>query len=274
MRKQDMILDFQDAMREGYKDFLEELGFASYKDDLLHWYLLRNDVLFSLQTATLGTYANVNDVIMYPLIMAKPLFIKTPIPAPLSRCFCLGTDVFPGQIRWTMICRRARVSYPQGGRFGGVVVEKQLREILSVIQTPEDAFEQRKAYCKRHEKDYLSEDFVDEVIYYRDEEMWERAIDMQKLYFSYLSPDADLQKNPYAIRHGAQLRALQDPCARLEYVAELEEKKAAHLAELRKKVPAAIHSKPFFQPFQPPVKAETERQWVDLYRFVDQERSS
>lgn len=252
MRKQDMILDFQDAMREGYKDFLEELGFASYKDDLLHWYLLRNDVLFSLQTFT--PFADYP--FMHPIIMAKPLFLKTPMPASLFRSFDLNIDVFPPPKRWTMIPRRERVSYPQGGRFGGVVVEKQIREILSVIQTPEDAFEQRKAYCKRNEGIYLTEDFVDEVIYYRDEEMWERAIDMKKNYFARVAPWVDLQKDPYSILQKAQLRALQDPCARLEYVAELEKKKTAHLAELRKKVPAAIHPKPFFQL---PAKAETER---------------
>ena len=119
--KKDIIADYQDAIREGYQDFLMELEFVSYKDDLLHWYLLRNEVLFSMQ-----------------------------VHAAILRC----PDMFP---------------------------------------------------------------------------------------------DADVQKNPYAARHLAQLHALEDPVARLEHVAKLNEKKKTQLAELRRKVPAAFQNEPVFR---------------------------
>ena len=188
-------------------------------------------MLFSLQTTTLFT----DDAVMYPIITAKPLFVKTPMPASLFRGIDLNLNVFPPPKRWEMICRRERVSYPQGGRFGGVVVEKQIREILSVIQTPEDAFEKRKERCRTNEQAYLTEDFVDEVIYYRDEEVWERCIKTKMNCLSYATPAVDGLS--YITRLHAWLRALGDPAARLEYLGELDRKKRSNWQSCGKKYP-------------------------------------
>lgn len=238
--RQDITADFQDAVREGYQEFLEEFGFASYKDDLIHWYLLRGDVLFSLQMQT-PFYSPAS---MYLIFAAKPLFIKTLIPAPLVSTDLYDINSFHFDFKWQHFYRRLPIHYPRGEQFGGVPAKEWIKSYLRVIQTPEDAFEQRKALCRSRENPYLTEDFIDEVIYYQDEEFWERAIQTKKNYFSRLAPDVDETKNPYAIRHRAQLRALEDPLARLEYVAKLEKKKDAQLAELHKKVPGAIHVKP------------------------------
>ena len=243
--RQNILADFQDAVRDGYQRFLEELGFVSYKDDLIHWYLLRGDVLFSLQ---MQTPFLIQPIFMQPLFFANPLFIKTPLTLPLreDREEFLGISVFRLYNEWQFFHRRAPIHYPRGEHFGGVAVQERVESFLCEVQTPKDAFEKRKKFCRTDERIYLTEEFVDEVIYYQDEELWERAIQTKQNYFSCLAPDADVTKNPYAIRHRAQLRALEDPVARLEYVAELEKKKAAQLAELRKKVPAAIHVEPTF----------------------------
>ena len=241
--RQDIIADFQDAVREGYQEFLEELGFVSYKDDLIHWYLLRNDVLFSLQMQTIF----LDSPKMYPLFFANPLFVKTPIPLPLKEDpddGFLGISVFYLNTKWQAFFRRVPIHYPRGEHFGGTFAKEQIVSFLRVIRAPEDAFEQRKALCRSRDNPYLTEDFIDEVIYYQDEEFWERAIWTKENYFLH-APGVDETKNPYAIRHRAQLRALEDPLARLAYVAELEKKKDAQLATLRKKVPGAIHVQPF-----------------------------
>lgn len=242
--RQDITADFQDAVREGYQEFLEKLGFVSYKDDLIHWYLLRNDVLFSLQ---MQTPFLIQPIFMETLFFANPLFVKTPLPLPLKRDNeeFLGVSVFWLYNKWQFFHRRAPIHYPRGERLGGAYVQERVESFLHEIQTPRDAFEKRKESCRTDERVYLTEDFVDEVIYYQDEEFWERAIQTKKNYFSRLAPDVDETKNPYAIRHRAQLRALEDPLIRLEYVAELEKKKDAQLATLRKKVPGAIHVPPF-----------------------------
>ncbi len=242
--RQDITADFQDAVRDGYQEFLEELGFVSYKDDLIHWYLLRNDVLFSLQMQTIF----LDSPKMYLLFFANPLFVKTPIPLPLKEDpdgSFLGISVFYLNTKWQAFFRRVPIHYPRGEHFGGTFAKEQIVSFLQVIRAPEDAFEQRKALCRSRDNPYLTENFIDEVIYYQDEEFWERAIQTKRNYFSRLSPDVDETKNPYAIRHRAQLRALEDPLTRLKYVAELEKKKDTQLATLRKKVPAAIHVQPF-----------------------------
>lgn len=238
-----IVEDFQDAIRDGYQEFLEKFGFISYKDDLIHWYLLRNGVLFSLQIQT--PYLR-QPIFMQPLFFVNPLFVKTPLTLPLreDREEFLGISVFRLYNEWQFFHRRAPIHYPQGEHFGGAAVQERVESFLHEVQTPKDAFEKRKKFCRTDERIYLTEGFVDEVIYYQDEEFWERAIQTKQNYFSCLAPDADVTKNPYAIRHRAQLRALEDPVARLEYVAELEKKKAAQLAELRKKVPAAVQGKP------------------------------
>ena len=238
--RQNILADFQDAVRDGYQRFLEELGFVSYKDDLIHWYLLRGDVLFSLQMQT-PFYSPAS---MYPIFAAKPLFIKTMIPAPLVSTDLYGINSFHLDFKWQHFYRRLPIHYPRGEHFGGVPAKEWIKSYLRAIQTPEDAFEQRKALCRSRDNPYLTEDFVDEVIYYRDEEFWERAIQTKENYFLH-APGVDEAKNPYAIRHRAQLRALEDPLARLEYVAELEKNKNVQLATLRKKVPSAIHVQPF-----------------------------
>lgn len=240
--RQNILADFQDAVRDGYQRFLEELGFVSYKDDLIHWYLLRNDVLFSLQMQTIF----LDSPKMYLIFFANPLFVKTPIPLPLKENpdgGFLGISVFYLNTKWQAFCRRVPIHYPRGEHFGGTFAKEQIVSFLRVIRVPEDAFEQRRVLCRNRDNPYLTEDFVDEVIYYRDEEFWECAIQTKENYFLH-APGVDETKNPYAIRHCAQLRALEDPTVRLEYVAELEKKKAAQLAELRKKVPAAVQGKP------------------------------
>lgn len=242
--KQNILADFQDAVRDGYQRFLEKLGFVSYKDDLIHWYLLRNDVLFSLQMQTIFFETPT----MYLLFFANPLFIKTSIPLPLKKDpdgDFMGISVFQLYNEWKLFYRRAPIHYPRGEHFGGTFAKEQIESFLSTIETSKDAFEQRKSLCRQLENPYLTENFVDEVIYYQDEEFWERAIWEKENYFLH-APGVDETKNPYAIRHRAQLRALEDPAARLEYVAELEKKKTAQLAELSKKVPAAIHVEPTF----------------------------
>lgn len=241
--KKDITADFQDAVRDGYQDFLMELGFVSYKDDLLHWYLLRNEVLFSLQMLTMF----ISSPFMYPVFAAKPLFVKTMIPVPLVSDELYSIDNFRlCDKEWKVFCRREAIHYPRGEHFGGILVKEQIESYLSVIQTPKDAFEQRKARLREHDQVYPTEDFVDEIIYYRDEELWERAIQVKKSYL-FNTPNADVQKNPYAARHLAQLHALEDPVARLEHVAKLNEKKKTQLAELRRKVPAAFQNDPVFR---------------------------
>lgn len=47
--RKEIILDIQDVVREYYQDFLERFGFVSYQNDLIHWFMLRDDVLFSVQ---------------------------------------------------------------------------------------------------------------------------------------------------------------------------------------------------------------------------------
>ncbi len=242
--KKDITADFQDAVRDGYQDFLMELGFVSYKDDLLHWYLLRNEVLFSLQMLTMF----ISSPFMYPVFAAKPLFVKTMIPVPLVSDELYSIDNFRlCDKEWKVFCRREAIHYPRGEHFGGILVKEQIESYLSVIQTPKDAFEQRKARLREHEQVYLREDFVDEVIYYRDEEMWERALRDRKSYFSDITSPANVQKDPAAARQLAQLHALEDPVARLEHVAKLNEKKKTQLAELRRKVPAAFQNEPVFR---------------------------
>lgn len=242
--KKDIIADYQDAVRDGYQDFLMELGFVSYKDDLLHWYLLRNEVLFSMQVHA----AILRCPDMFPVFTANPLFIRTAIPAALvlDNVHILNFyPLFNGE--WQHFYRRLSIHYPRGGPFGGTFVKEQIESYLSVIQTPKDAFEQRKARLREHEQVYLREDFVDEVIYYRDEEMWERALRDRKSYFSDITSPANVQKDPAAARQLAQLHALEDPVARLEHVAKLNEKKKTQLAEFRRKVPAAFQNELVFR---------------------------
>ena len=241
--KKDIIADYQDAIREGYQDFLMELEFVSYKDDLLHWYLLRNEVLFSMQVHA----AILRCPDMFPVFTANPLFIRTAIPAALVLDNVHILNFYPlFNDEWQHFYRRLSIHYPRGGPFGGTFVKEQIESYLSVIQTPKDAFEQRKARLREHDQVYPTEDFVDEIIYYRDEELWERAIQVKKSYL-FNTPNADVQKNPYAARHLAQLHALEDPVARLEHVAKLNEKKKTQLAELRRKVPAAFQNEPVFR---------------------------
>ena len=239
--RQDILADFQDAVRDGYQGFLEEFGFSSYKDDLIHWYLLRNDVLFSLQMYTVFS----SPASMYLAFAAKPLFIKTEIPAPLVTTDYYNNDYFILHDKWQHFYRRRPIHYPRGEHFGGVPTKERIGYYLEIIQTPEDAFEQRKELWRKADYTYLREDFVDEVIYYQDAEFWEQAIQTKETYFRN-APGVDETKNPYAMRHRAQLRALEDPAVRLEYIAELEKKKDAQLAALRKKLPAAIQPKPSF----------------------------
>ena len=181
------------------------------------------------------------------LLTTKGAMVRTAIPAALvlDNVHILNFyPLFNGE--WQHFYRRLSIHYPRGGPFGGTFVKEQIESYLSVIQTPKDAFEQRKARLREHDQVYPTEDFVDEIIYYRDEELWERAIQVKKSYL-FNTPNADVQKNPYAARHLAQLHALEDPVARLEHVAKLNEKKKTQLAELRRKVPAAFQNEPVFR---------------------------
>lgn len=229
----DIKADYQTIVREGYQDVLEDLGFVSYRGELLQWLYLRGEVLFSLQMQSIGD----TGTHMFPMLKMLPLFLKVELPAPLIYTIDYGncSESIKLYTRWPDFPEHTTVpiACPKGG---GAFVREWLEYFLQTVQTPQDAFEIRKTIFASGRTDFISNDSIDEIIYYQDEEYWQRAIRWLELIFS-RTPDYQTSENPYVVRRRRQYKALTDPQSREEHLRLLEEFREKQRRMLKKKVP-------------------------------------
>lgn len=255
--RKEIILDIQDVVREYYQDFLERFGFVSYQNDLIHWFMLRDDVLYSVQ---LQSWRDQDPIQIKPIVYAMPLYLQSP-PVPL-RIF--GNDRDDDFCIWV----HQKVQYHQnrtflyflrgdgGKRLGGDYVEEKVGQMLDEIHSPWDAFQFRKRwfYAGIYPQ---SESFLDELIYNQEKD---QDPDYVKYCLKHLKTrlrswlpldrreEEPLERNfaylPFESAGFAKwwnrYRALTDLAYRVVYLSEANfaAQKEKRLRELRRKIPA------------------------------------
>lgn len=240
--KKELLADYYDVIKPHYADFLQELGFVSYRDDLVHWFLLREDLLIAFQFQTEDTSYTLS---MTPVLTAYPLFLDTPISSALYNENNQSVPMHMSLIRKKDTYRnRLALFYPHGENFGADWVKRLLPVFVEQIRTARDAFELHKtAYQIMHPMMWIAPEFVDEVIYFNDEAMRPRVYQQTlKTYRNFLEDPAEL--SPFFAKRKAQVKArldaFDDPRAREEYLAILEARKEAKRKELKRKIPAVF----------------------------------
>ena len=168
----------------GYAEALTSAGFRSYRDEGLHWYRLQNDVLCQFHIMSLnGAWGST--CIFYGV---HPLYMRVLLDrgAQSERGFdveALDCDIGPQNslehINWKDNINRVFVTMTP--RYGGECLAQYYLPLFDRITSSELAYRYhleklREKELQRFGSHHISPDMTDELIWYENQELYERAI--------------------------------------------------------------------------------------------------
>lgn len=168
----------------GYAEALTNAGFRSYRNEGLHWYRLQNDVLCQFHIMSVnGAWGSL--IVFYGV---HPLYMRVLLDSGVQskKVFdveALDFDIGPQKslehIKWFSNINRVFVTNTP--RYGGECLEQYYLPLFNQITSSELAY--RYHLEKLQEKElqpfgtnHVSPDMADELIWYENRELYERAI--------------------------------------------------------------------------------------------------
>ena len=233
--------EVQIYIREVHRDTLVQRGFSSLDGDDLAWYRIVNgEVLQSVHFYTRHTFT---PIIMDMAYGCMPLYLAPMFPKgaylyalPDSREICKQVQLMQGKVN-APYSRESSVMCPMEGNRGLEILKEEILALLDRIDSADSCYAlHRGRYAQKGSWHTMSLDFMDEVLYRQEEELYEVCRkrvnhlleNFDRYYFS--------KKEIPIVRHHLELQqAVLRGENRSEFLDALEKRKQNTLRILRKK---------------------------------------